>query len=327
MYAEWTKKCMTMTCALFILCTHLLSAETAAGYPNLTITEEVSSGSEIGKNIVVQPGDSATFTVTITNSGDAPAEDVLLISELPKGLGFIEQSMNREDPGNLSPPISMGLYGERILACHGFSVPAKAQTPTTFTYTVYVDAPPPKGAQRFVHSSNVVYFGDPALSKGTSPIVKTSNGVCLKLKTPDYTPFPVLRITDQVTTQSGTSNKEVHAKFGETVTVTMQITNVGNEAAIGSGLMIPLPAGLSFVPNSFLVNGTPEQAIDDPGMLIYNIVSNLEFNKPMTICFQATVNVHPLADLPIFSILSYIGNPNSEGSSTNSNMVHIIVEP
>ncbi len=169
-------------------------------------------------------GDTIPFTVTITNNGVSPINNVVFSDPVPGSTSFVPRStvVNGTNLPGVSPsegiPIGSIPQGESV----------------TVAFQVRVDQIPPAGV---ITNRSSVSFTSGALSASVF-----SNDVTV----------PVFQTNLTVTKTADTDN----ATQGDTVVFRILVTNSGNRAAQVS-VTDSIPAGTSFVTNSLLAGGTP----------------------------------------------------------------------
>ncbi|WP_156131006.1 DUF11 domain-containing protein [Paenibacillus sp. FSL H7-0357] len=224
--------------------------------PVITLTK----GSNVAGPIV---GDTITYTVTINNTGTASATSVVLSDTLPSGLTFVAGSVVVAGVSRPSYDISAGIpLGSLALS-----------SSVTVTYQARVTSLPPS-PQTIANSANAAFTfqsvaGGPIVS-GVIP----SNTVTV----PVYS--PVLGMVKSANTANAT--------VGDEITYTVQISNTGNIGA-STTLTDNIPAGSTYVPGSFTVNGTPLAGNPATGIAIGTIAAG----GSSTVQFRVAVNSLP----------------------------------
>lgn len=208
-------------------------------------------------------GDTITYTVTINNTGTASAASVVLSDTLPAGLTFVAGSVVVAGVPRPSFDITAGIpLGSLALS-----------SSVTVTYQARVTSLPPS-PQNIANSANAAFTfqsvaGGPVVS-GVIP----SNTVTL----PVYS--PVLGMVKTANTANAT--------VGDQITYTVQISNTGNIGA-ATTLTDNIPAGSTYVPGSFTVNGTPVAGNPAAGIAIGTIAAGAS----STVQFRVVVNSLP----------------------------------
>lgn len=174
-------------------------------------------------------GDTITYTVTISNTGTASAASIVLSDNLPAGSTFIPGSVIVNGVSRPTYDITTGAPLGSLAFGSSFTV----------TYRATITSVPTP--QQIANMANAAFTFQSVAGGNIISGVIPSNTVT----TPVYSP----RIA--IVKSASTANGSV----GSTVTYTLQISNTGN---IGATMNVTdnIPAGTSFVPNSFKVNGT-----------------------------------------------------------------------
>lgn len=176
-----------------------------------------------------EPGDLLTYTLVLSNSGNVPANNVVITDPIPTGTSFVAGSVT----GATGAPPTLTLLS-----------PIPAGGAATVTFQVLVDNaiptvnPIPNNA-----SVTFTFTTDPADPNGNTG-VSDSNIV-----------------TTQINSAMVTAEKTGIPDFagvGDTVSYTITLTNTGNAAANHVILTDAIPAGTTFVPGSLVgATGTP----------------------------------------------------------------------
>ncbi|WP_443147076.1 DUF7507 domain-containing protein [Paenibacillus sp. HWE-109] len=224
--------------------------------PKISVTKSASASGSI-------VGDVITYTVTISNTGTASAASIVLSDALPTGTTFVTGSVIQNGVAKPTYDITSGAPLGSLAFGSSFTVTYKAtvtSVPASFSVANQAKA-------AFTFQS--VAGGD--IISGVIP----SNTVT----TPVYT--PIIGIVKSASTANGS--------VGSTVTYTLQISNTGN---IGAVLNVTdnIPAGTSFVANSFKVNGvTISNANPVTGVNIGTVAAS----GSSTVTFDVLVNSLP----------------------------------
>ncbi|WP_341347039.1 hypothetical protein [Paenibacillus sp. FSL H3-0469] len=207
-------------------------------------------------------GDLVTYTVTVNNTGTASAASVVLSDTLPAGLTFVAGSVVVAGVSRPTYDITSGIpLGSLALG-----------TSITVTYQARVTSLP---NPQFVPNTATAAFTFQSVAGG--PIVSgviPSNTQSL----PVYS--PVLGIVKSANTTNAT--------VGDQILYTLQISNTGNIGATTT-LTDNIPAGSSYVPGSFTVNGTPVAGNPAAGIAIGTIAAG----GSSTVQFRVLVNSLP----------------------------------
>lgn len=208
-------------------------------------------------------GDTYTYTVVISNTGTANAASVVLTDVLPSGATFIPGSVV---VAGTSRPTYDILSGVPIGTLNfGSSV--------TITYRATVSSIPPN--QTITNSANAAFTFQSVAGGSTITGVIPSNNLSI----PVYDPlFTIVKSAD-------TSN----ATVGDTVTYTAAIVNTGNIGATVN-YRDTIPAGTTYVPGSFRVNGTQISGAN-PATGVN--IGTLALGSTTNVTFQVVVNSLP----------------------------------
>ena len=176
-----------------------------------------------------EPGAVLTYTLTLTNSGNTPANSVVITDAIPAGTTFVAGSVTGAagTPPTLTLPNPIPVGGAatvtfQVLVDNAIPLvnPIPNSAAAAFTFTT--DPTQPNG-RTGVSDSNAVTT---QINRAMVTAVKTA--------TPDF------------------------ADVGDTVSYTITLTNTGNVAANNVVLTDVIPAGTSFVPGTLLgATGTP----------------------------------------------------------------------
>jgi uncharacterized repeat protein (TIGR01451 family) len=179
--------------------------DTLNATPNLTIAKDDGL-------TTVRPGQTITYTLTMSNIGNQGATGVVTTDTLPTGTTFVSAS----NSGTLQNGVVTWMIGS--LASGGT---------VTRTVTVTVNNPAPAGLHTIVNTANVADDG----TNGPDPSQATDIDTLLAV--PDLT----------ITKDDGLTT----VVPGQTVTYTLTIRNVGNQDATGVVTRDTLPVNTMFV--------------------------------------------------------------------------------
>ncbi|WP_143186339.1 DUF11 domain-containing protein [Paenibacillus sp. P3E] len=220
--------------------------------PKITLTK----GSNAAGTIV---GDTLTYTVTVSNTGTASATSAVLSDALPAGLTFVTGSVVVAGIPRPMYDITAGIpLGTLTLS-----------TSVTVTYQAKVTSLPP--SQIVANTANLAFTFQSVAGGSILTGVIPSNTASL----PVYS--PVLGIVKSANTTNAT--------VGDQIIYTLQIANTGNIGATTT-LTDNIPAGSSYVPGSFTVNGTPVAGNPASGIAIGVIAAG----GSSTVQFRVVVN-------------------------------------
>ncbi|WP_091067851.1 isopeptide-forming domain-containing fimbrial protein [Paenibacillus sp. NFR01] len=219
----------------------------------------VTKSSNVAGTIV---GDTVTYTVNVSNTGTASAASVVLSDPLAAGLTFVTGSVVVAGVSRPTADVTTGVpLGSLALG-----------TSITVTYQARISSLP--GSQTVPNTASAAFTFQSVAGGSTISGVIPSNTVTL----PVYS--PVLGIVK--------SSNIANATVGDTITYTLQISNTGNIGAVTT-LTDNIPAGSTYVPGSFTVNGTPVAGNPAAGIAIGTIAAG----GSSTVQFQIVVNSLP----------------------------------
>ncbi|WP_083681674.1 DUF11 domain-containing protein [Paenibacillus sp. FSL A5-0031] len=208
-------------------------------------------------------GDIITFTVTVSNSGTANAASIVLTDTLPAGVAFVPGSVV---VGGVSKPTFDIRTGAPLGSLN-------LATSITVTYQATVTSLP--STAQLSSTANAAFTFQSIAGGSIITGVIPSNTVTIPVYAPN------LSIVKSASTQNAT--------VGNQVVYTLLVANTGSSAAIVN-LTDNIPAGTSFIPNSFRVNGiVVAGANPSAGVAIGTIAAG----GSSTITFQVQVNVLP----------------------------------
>jgi large repetitive protein len=232
-------------------------------------------------------GDTFTFSLTVTNAGNYPA-DVLLTDILPPGAVFVTNSVvinGFPNPGadpNTGIPLN--------------TVTAGAVNVVSFSVTV-VSLPNP---QQIVNQANAIYtytlpdgriFGANTLSNIVTVSVSTPNVAVVK------------------------SSNVIDAVSGDTVTYTVLVTNNGAAPINNAVLSDMMPQGTTFISGSVFVNGSP-LPLANPAAGIP--IGTLAPSASATVTFEVIVNMPVPSVISNQSTVSFTSGAFSSASLSNN---------
>ncbi|WP_333490450.1 DUF6923 family protein, partial [Bacillus mobilis] len=271
------------------------TAQTFSNEVSTQINYAVLSSTKSVDKAIANVGDTLTYTVTLTNTGNVSADNVLFTDPIPNGTTFVANSFTINgvpQPGaNPGAGVNIG------------SIAAGASVTVTFQVTVSAIPNP-------------------------NPIVNTATTTFQYTVDPNQPPVDGTSTSNPVTTQVNnatlSSTKSVDkaiANVGDTLTYTVTLTNTGNVSADNVLFTDPIPNGTTFVANSFTINGVPQPGAN-PGAGVN--IGSIAAGASVTVTFQVTVSAIPNPN-PIVNTATttfqYTVNPNQppvDGTSTSN---------
>lgn len=250
-------------------------------------------------------GDTITYTLTMTNTGNVPADNVIFQDTIPTGTTFVPGSVTVNGAANAGNPqtgINVGTINPAQTTVITYEVVVNATVPQTnpvmnkgnvsFNYTVDPSVP---GGATGGGSTNVV-----DTQVNTATIDYTNGGGLVKSGTPPY------------------------VKLGDTISYTITVNNTGNVTANNVVLTDTLPTDTTYVPSSLTVNGVPYIGNPATGVTIGTIAPN----QPAVVQFQVIANTFPNPNpIPNNSTVNFTYTvdpsvPNGGVGTGNSNTVY-----
>lgn len=210
------------------------------------------------------PGQTLTYTITITNSGNVTIEDLLARDTLPIDTTFVAGSVTinginqpNENPengitlGNLAPNESVIITFQVTISSS--TLQSTINNNASVSYTVIID--PTKPPITITKQTNTV----------TTTVID-----------------PMVRIEK-------TADKSI-AVIGDIITFTLAVFNHSPIPTISTSVIDGIPAGTTFIENSVTINGAPVQNVrPDTGINI----GSLSADAVATITFQVLVTSIP----------------------------------
>lgn len=215
------------------------------------------------------PGENVHYTITITNTGNSSAYDVVIRDEIPSGLLLDQDSIVS------SPQANETIVSGNIIQWTYLSISPDA------SYTLEYDATiPPQGGFFPNTATNTFYYSLSSIN----PVRRV------------YTPLS----DDWEITAPGTQldkitlNTEVNVPSpGGTVYFRLIITNSGAMPLNPVRLIDRLPDGLTYIPGSSYVGGTPyepDTIFGSPEILTWDNIGAMDPNDAIVVEFEASVD-------------------------------------
>ncbi|WOA59008.1 DUF7507 domain-containing protein [Bacillus mycoides] len=247
---------------------------------NATVTTVLEANRSI-----VSIGDIITYTATLTNTGNFPANSVLLINGVPVGAVFVPNSvtLNGMSLPNASPTLGIPVG---IIAPGDFA---------TITFQFLASSIPPQGAIINQAITSYTYIVDPS----QPPVTATSSSNTVNTAVVDAS-LSVIKNTDSL----------VQSTNG-TITYTVVVQNIGNTTANTVNLTDLVPEGTTFIPNSVTINSVSVPGADPNVGIPLNAIAPSEI---VTVTFQVIVqsipSVNPISNTARIDY-TFIADPTS----------------
>ncbi|MBK4740108.1 DUF7507 domain-containing protein [Bacillus cereus] len=226
---------------------------------NATVTTVLQANRSI-----VSIGDVITYTATLTNTGNFPANSVLLINGVPEGALFVPNSVTLN---GISLPDASPTLGIPV----GIIAPGDS---ATITFQFLASSIPPQGAIINQALTSYTYIVDPS----QPPVTATSSSNTVNTTVVDAS-LSVIKSTDSL----------VQSTDG-TITYTVVVQNNGNTTANTVTLTDLVPEGTAFIPNSVTINNVSVPDADPNVGIPLNSITPSEI---VTITFQVIVQSIP----------------------------------
>src|SRR5680860_763733 len=238
-----------------------------SGTSNPVITQLVAPELTVVKSAdktAADLGETITYTVTVTNTGDVTAQAVVLTDPVPAGTTFVPDSVT---VGGFPAPGADPNVGIPL-----GNIPPGGSVTVTFQVTA-TSIPVPNPTTNIATATGLFTIepGEPPrqLSFDSNPVdVQIENAVLTAVKSVD----------------------KAFAEVGDTLTYTVVVTNTGTIVANNVVFMDNPPNGTSFVPGSVTVNGLPVPG--DPSLGIP--LGNIPPGGAVTVTFQVHVDAIPV---------------------------------
>jgi uncharacterized repeat protein (TIGR01451 family) len=229
------------------------------------------------------PGDTVTFTLTVTNEGGCDAGAVTMQNRLPSNMTFVSSADLTASNGvvtgnltNVAPGQSVSRrFVARLTAEGTYSNAAQLIAQSRLD----PDSQPNSGTGDGQDDAAMVDLR--TKSVGTLALFSSPN--------PYQTPLPALK-SNQPAPDSNKADLSLaielgqrNGKPGQTVTITLKVANQGGLAATGIRVLHNLPTGLQVVATSLPANMTAN------GSTVTGSISQLAAGQTASLTFTATV--------------------------------------
>lgn len=246
-------------------------------------------------------GDTITYTLSLVNTGQASASNVVIIDTLPNGVSFVSNSLTVD--GTTIPGANPQLPGYSLGAIsNGGSVTV------TFKAIITTTNPSPNP---MINQAQATFSYLPGV--GATPI----NSQVMSTGASTQVQNVVLTATKLATATVG---------IGDTITYTVILRNSGNTTAINVRFIDTIPSGTSYVSNSLqqdttLVGGDPNPpGVTLPNGIVAGGVSTVQFS--VTVLTIPSPNVISNDSSVIFEFIGDPSIPTIGSGSANSNTAH-----
>ncbi|MDX5912352.1 DUF11 domain-containing protein, partial [Bacillus cereus group sp. BfR-BA-01029] len=237
-------------------------------------------------------GQTAFYTTSISNIGNTDATNIVFTDVLPNGVTFVPNTLTVD--GVLQPDANPNTGV--LLA----TLPPNEIYSIVFQVTVNSIPPinPAPNTASTTYEFTVDPVNPPVLSAATSntTLLQINNANIISTKTTDLT----------------------FADVGNTITFTLNLPNTGNVTATDVTVIDTLDSNLTFVPNSFTVNG---QTIPNADLSTGVNIGSINGGTAAIITFQATVTTLPINNPISNSALTtyrYIVDPDQSPITTSN---------
>lgn len=234
---------------------------------------------------IVSIGDVITYTATLTNTGNFPANSVLLINSIPEGALFVPNSvtLNGISLPDASPTLGIPVG---IIAPGDFA---------TITFQFLTNSIPPQGAIINQAITSYTYIVDPS----QPPVTATSSSNTVSTAVVDAS-LSVIKSTDSLVQSTN-----------DTITYTVVVQNNGNTTANTVTLTDLVPEGTAFIPNSITINSVSVPGADPNVGIPLNAIAPSEL---VTVIFQVLVlslpSVNPISNTADINY-TFTADPNA----------------
>ncbi len=214
----------------------------------------------------VKVGDQIAYTFTIHNPGDVDLKNVVLTETMPQYTSFVGGSVTVGG-------VSQALYNPAT----GIPIGVVASGATVaVTFRATVTALPPSGQITNIGNVSYTYTVDPNFPDRSGSADSNEAVVAVRSATIDNADGGFVKTVDKA-----------YAQLGDTVTYTLLLQNTGNAPADNTVLSDVLPAGVTLVPGSVVINGTPTPSVTDMSSLP---LGTLQPQQTVIVAFDALIS-------------------------------------
>ncbi|WP_144529721.1 DUF11 domain-containing protein, partial [Bacillus mobilis] len=233
---------------------------------NATVTTVLEANRSI-----VSIGDIITYTATLTNTGNFPANSVLLINGVPEGALFVPNSVTLN---GISLPDASPTLGIPV----GIIAPGDS---ATITFQFLASSIPPQGAIINQALTSYTYIVDPS----QPPVTATSSSNTVSTAVVDASLSAIKNTDSLVQSPNGT------------ITYTVVVRNNGNTTANTVTLTDLVPEGTAFIPNSVTINTISVPGADPSvGISLNSIAPSEIVNVTFQVIVQSIPSVNPISN-------------------------------
>ena len=290
--------------------------------PVVSVTKGYSLLVDYDFDGLVDPGDTVVYSISVKNSGNAPAAS-LLIRDIPDprtnlALGTVVTSQGVVTSGDSEFDSSVEVDVGNLLGYSAVSV----------NFSVVVGNPFPMGERRIVNQAVVTYN-----VQGRTSVVVSGDPSTPILDDPTYTHIDCRPSLSAVKTASLAEdvNGDGQAGPGDTLHYAVTITNNGNQAASGvrmtdnldSNTMLVLGSIRTSRANSGVLSGN--SAFDPTSVVEVNVGELLGGGDSFLVTFDAVIAISIPADVTSIDNQVFLTGDNFDGVVTSALLSTVLV--